>query len=83
MEGKQSGSASGGKGWWHDSQLAADDAQGMFEGKPVGIDVLGQGRLVHQSPDGPIGQHHPVKLLLHENGRLAAQHHFERRTSGA
>ena len=39
MEASQSGRASGGKGW-HDSQLAADDAQGMREGEPVGIDVL-------------------------------------------
>lgn len=75
MDASHSGRSSGGKGW-HDSQLATDDAQGMREGEPAGVDVLAPGRLVHQSPDGPMGQHHPVKLLLHELWCLAAQHHL-------
>jgi hypothetical protein len=54
-------------------KLSLDDANRVNEGKPVGIDVSFERRFMHQSANGEVRHHQPIKLLAHELRRLAAQ----------
>ena len=52
---------------------ATHGADGVHEGKPVGILPGLLGGLVDQASHGAVGEHQPVELLEDEIGRLAAQ----------
>jgi hypothetical protein len=58
------------------ADLAADDAQTANKGEPVGVEVIVQGGLVHQPPDGVVDQQHAPDLLGDHLGGLGAQHHL-------
>ena len=45
----------------------------MDEGELVRIELGLEGRFVHETADGIVGQEEPVELLAHELGGLAAQ----------
>ncbi len=61
------------RGEWRGWQLPANDANGVDEGKPIGIILGGKGGLVHQATNGEMGHHQAVELLADHVGGLAAQ----------
>ena len=66
------GRCSGGEGRLV-GDLAAGDANGAGERKPVGVVACFVGRLAHQFPDSVVRQEQSVDLLFDHVGRLAAQ----------